>query len=390
MGDVLIKKFKMTCIVLACLFVFLPINAYGAAKPMVINPVDLGADSKGKRDSTKAFREAVDKVAPGGKIVVPAGVFLIDVAKGINLKSNISLQMSPKTVLKAIPSNLEGYSILKVFNAVNITISGGTLVGDRSTHLGKKGEWGFGILIKGGKNIDVAGVNAKDFWGDGFYIDQFNEKTGSENIRLQNCSASNNRRQGLSICQGKNITISGSSFNNTKGTIPQSGIDIEPYQNRVVENVQITNSSFINNSGCGVLVYGAGSGIARNISIQNINSRGNKENGIWLINTQRSAVAKSQIIGNGLNGISLKGSASNKIVGNTISQNGRYGIRLYKSNSNFIYGNNFYRNRYKGLVLLSSRNNQIVKNRATISKLSDLKNNLLVNKPLTTIGITHH
>ena len=49
----------------------------------------------------------------------------------------------------------------------------------------------------------------------------------TENVVLYNVVADNNRRQGLSITDGKKIKVLKSVFNNTMGTVSQSGIDIE-------------------------------------------------------------------------------------------------------------------------------------------------------------------
>jgi putative uncharacterized protein (fragment) len=69
----------------------------------------------------------------------------------------------------------------------------------------------------------------------------------TENVVLYNVVADNNRRQGLSITDGKKIKVLKSVFKNTMGTAPQSGIDIEPDEAQHVSDVEISESVFENN-----------------------------------------------------------------------------------------------------------------------------------------------
>lgn len=69
-------------------------------------------------------------------------------------------------------------------------------------------------------------------------------------------TADNNRRQGLSITDGKKIKILNSTLKNTHGQMPKSGINIEPNPNQSVEDVDISNNNILNNHGFGIVVAG--------------------------------------------------------------------------------------------------------------------------------------
>jgi hypothetical protein len=110
--------------------------------------------------------------------------------------------MADEAVLKAIPNDSKKYSVLRVSNALNIAVIGGTLEGERDQHSGKTGEWGMGVWIgEGAEHVTISGVTATKMWGDGFYIQ------GANDVKLCSVTADNNRRQGLSIIQVNGLEL---------------------------------------------------------------------------------------------------------------------------------------------------------------------------------------
>ena len=119
--------------------------------------------------------------------------------------------------------------MLRLNQVSNVKIYGCTIQGERSTHIGSSGEWGFGIGIWGSTDIDLENVTVKDCWGDGIYIMRVYSTTmRSQRIHGKNVVSTNNRRQAMSIIDGVDITFEGSYFLNANGTPPQAGIDVEP------------------------------------------------------------------------------------------------------------------------------------------------------------------
>lgn len=90
------------------------------------------------------------------------------------------------------------------------------------------GEWGMGISIRGGKDIDISDISIDNCWGDAIYVGRTDSKSYAENVRLRNIRMLNNRRQGISLVSAEKFRASSIYIANTNGTDPQSGIDLEP------------------------------------------------------------------------------------------------------------------------------------------------------------------
>lgn len=229
-------------------------RAYG--KIGLFNVKDYGAKGDGVTDDTAAIQAAID--AATGTVYIPDGVYIIDpnyaattgTFGGIKLKSNICLLMSPNAVLQAKTTSTGQYSIIRVWNCENVIIAGGHVKGERDTHTGTTGEWGFGIDVRNSKNIIIREVKASNCWGDGFYIaatDRTDDTTKSKDVALINCHAYGNRRQGCSVVGCDNFTVIGGIYENTSGIAPQAGIDFEPDAPMRQAGAKIIGATFRNN-----------------------------------------------------------------------------------------------------------------------------------------------
>jgi hypothetical protein len=166
----------------------------------------------------------------------------INVEKGIKIPSGKVIHLNG--TFRAIPTSRQYSRIFRLDNCSDTKILGRyTLVGDRETHLAKTGEWGFGFEIRFSKNIRISSGEIRDFWGDGIYISD-----KSENISLLNLSCVHNRRQGITITSGTNISIRSCTFLNTTGVDPAAGIDLEPNKGEAVLKCFIQNCLFDGNT----------------------------------------------------------------------------------------------------------------------------------------------
>jgi polygalacturonase len=77
--------------------------------------------------------------------------------------------------------------------------------------------------------------------------------TPSTAVSLCGVSADHNRRQGLSIAAADGVVVRRSRFSNTRGTAPESGIDLEPDHGNTVTNLRISECTFVDNAPLGVL-----------------------------------------------------------------------------------------------------------------------------------------
>jgi parallel beta-helix repeat protein len=306
------------------------------------------AKGDGVTDDTAAIQNAVNTVGgTGGTVSIPAGTYLVNALISIQMKGNMTLSLDSGATLKAIPNSSANYTIVRVSGVSNVNIVGGTLLGERGAHTGSGGEQGMGLRITGNAaHIAVVGVTAKECWGDGFAVADANDVT------LCNVTADHNRRQGLSITGGDGIVVKNSSFNNSKGTIPEDGIDIEPNSGETVNNVLITACVFSGNSGDGiedgVPVAYTGQAFIYNLVIDGNTMTNNgvgtlhagPRSGIEMSNTSGHTVTNNTILSNAGYGIYLRdGVTGATVTGNTITNNLLNGILQYNSTGNTVSAN---------------------------------------------------
>lgn len=283
----------------------------------VVDAKSAGATGDGSTDDTAALQRAVTQAAnASGTVSIPGGTYMIDGLKSVKVPSNVTIKLASDATLKVIPNSSPTYSALQVTGS-NVNIIGGTIEGDRAQHQGSDGEWGMGVNILGGKNVVVEGVTAKELWGDGFYVG-----SESSNITLCGVSSLHNRRQGLSITSVDGMVVKDSTFNDTDGTPPETGIDIEPNSGGVAQNVQILNSTLSGNTRQGFLIYGE-AGQVSNVTLDGNTVSNNRLTGINFQFASGGRITNNHISNNGGDGISLEENTTGVTVsGNVITGSG--------------------------------------------------------------------
>jgi parallel beta-helix repeat protein len=277
-------------------------------------------------DCTALLQDAIDKLpSTGGDVIVPAGDYVIDAVKSVSLRSNVNLRLLPGAVLRAKPNAASNYAILRIRNASNVSISGGNVIGDRDQHLGTAGEWGMGVDIRGSHTVLLDGVHISKCWGDGIYVGSATG-TGSgtcSDITLRQVVSEKNRRQGLSIVACSGALIEQCEFNDTNGTAPAAGIDLEPNAGEIVENVRIINCVARGNQGDGFQFYAEAAGaLLRSNTIEGGVSSGNGRYGVRLRGASNCVITNVQITDNANYGVYVQNNArdctisSNKVTGN--------------------------------------------------------------------------
>ncbi|WP_239633809.1 right-handed parallel beta-helix repeat-containing protein [Paenibacillus sp. H1-7] len=91
----------------------------------------------------------------------------------------------------------------------------------------------------------------------GAYI-EFWQRAVSKNVVVKNSEFAFNRRQGITIGGGDNITVINNVIHDIKGTAPQSGIDVEGgygENGQMNSNIFIRNNKFYNNAAYDVILY---------------------------------------------------------------------------------------------------------------------------------------
>lgn len=220
---------------------------------MVLTSVSTNLSAKFIEDSD--ITDYVNSLIQKNKVVnIPSGNYRVDATKSIKLKSGTQLQMSPHTTLKVIPNSHGSYRVFLVKNIKDISLSGGKIIGDKHTHLGRSGEWGMGIEVRDSQNINISNIGIDKMWGDAIYIGT-NGKNTTYNINLNNIKLNDNRRQGLTIISVDTLNARNIEATNTSGTSPASGIDIEPNDgSKTLKNITLDGITTSGNAGPGIQI----------------------------------------------------------------------------------------------------------------------------------------
>ncbi|MBA2937635.1 right-handed parallel beta-helix repeat-containing protein [Paenibacillus sp. CGMCC 1.16610] len=218
-----------------------------------------GTKGDGVTNDTLSLQTALN-TASGHKLFIPkqrAGYYLTG---QLFIPSQIAIEFEPGTVIQAVDTLskvgpvYERLIRIKTVKDVYINGNGSTLRMNKAAYT--TGEQAHIFDISGSENIVIENINANDSGGDGFYIGYFESTVGfCRNIVLRNCRADNNRRQGLSVISVDGLTVEECRFSGTKGTAPQSGVDIEPNgQLDLLKNIRFIQCVADGNTGRGFLV----------------------------------------------------------------------------------------------------------------------------------------
>jgi hypothetical protein len=206
-------------------------------------------DKSGNTDYTDLVQKAVNE---NSKVIFPNYPILVS-DKGINLISNQYVLFQPNTQLILKSSDKAEYKVININGVTNIKAYFLNIVGDKYKHLSGAGEWGQGVSIKSSSNIILYKPMISKCWGDGIYIGQ--DTSVPQNITVNGGLINDNRRNGISIISGNNVTIKNVTISNTSGHNPQSGIDIEPNTvKNEITNVVLDSITTKNNAMHGIII----------------------------------------------------------------------------------------------------------------------------------------
>ncbi|KAA6440699.1 right-handed parallel beta-helix repeat-containing protein [Dyadobacter flavalbus] len=218
-----------------------------------VNVEWFGVVGDGATDHTATLQKMLDR-ADISSIYFPKPAVSYRI-KNLNMRSNKTLTLEEGTVVEGFGTLGLEERMIMMYNVQNVSIKGNNVVFKDQKAKYTSGEQRHIFIMLGVKNVTIEGIAANNSGGDGFYIGSSPTQKFSENVKLINISADNNRRQGLSIISGKNIEVISPVFSNTNGTAPSAGIDIEPnYPDEFLEGIRITNPITKNNIGAGIVI----------------------------------------------------------------------------------------------------------------------------------------
>ena len=300
-----------------------------AASPIGSAIVDVrrfGARGNGVDNDTRAFQAAIDSLPqPGGTVRVPPGDYLIDPVVGVQLRSRMHLAMSPGTRLLARPNAAERAYVLNAHRVSDVTISGGRVIGERSKHKGTTGEWGHGLMIRASERVTVRDVHFSHCWGDGISIGGAKVAgrfVPSRDVTIERVVCADNRRQGLTIGRSRRVRVYDSEFIDTGGTLPGAGIDVEPDEGDIADDIVIARCRVAGNRGAGIQLYKRVSGATvRECLIEH-----NRGAGIFTLAATDCRIEDNRIRHNALGGVAVRPGTRGLIVArNEFADNGPSG-----------------------------------------------------------------
>lgn len=369
----------------------------------VIALTDYGALGDGQTDDTQALQKALDSInqAGGGVLDIPTGDYMIKTTnatneaeatipwqtnQGVKVPSNTTLYFEKGAKFSVIPNASWNYCLLNLTNSKNVNILNGELVGDRDKHDTRytkafrtatkyQGETGWGILMTGAQNVNIIGNNIHDFWGDGIDLYGDNANPGvNQNIVIKNNTLNHNRRQGISVENVSGLVFDHNLVENTDGTAPRAGMDIEPANfkdpsMRIAHDITITNNTFRNNNGSGLMTYGLsthaegfsdGPSRISNLTIKNNTFDGNNTNSFAVEGTASEGAWNWQQNMNGQ--LTVLGTSNATVENNKFINPNPKGININEANgdANAVINANTYRT--AGMFVGFNENAQIHSN----------------------------
>ena len=181
---------------------------------------------------------------------------VIDTKKiALQIRSNSELDFTASGAIRMLANNSDGYVIIDTANAENYSIKNAVVYGDRLTHTGTSGEWGYGIAVYQSKNGFIDRPKVYDCWGDGIYIGREYHLNSNElptDITIREPFVSGARRNGISFTSGINVTVDSpyitkvGDYDSVVGTWPKAGIDFEPEHADGTPSTYLKNCKVIN------------------------------------------------------------------------------------------------------------------------------------------------
>ncbi len=282
---------------------------------------DFGAKGDGSTDDTAAIQAAI---TTGKRVRFRPLTYSINGVTKLDIPSNSCIEMDKNTVLQVADHGASNAYMFWVASKSNVSISGGTIKGNRtSTGIG------VGIFLAGSTDIWIDNVRVENWRTDGLILSADGSNNPSERVYVTGCRFNNQYRNGASVTSARNFVFTGCVFSNTNGASPEAGLDIEPDNALFAHTGTLAGCIFFGNYGDGLKVQaGMGGGsYSQDITITGCVSRGNIVNGITVNAVPRVSISNTVCFGNVQDGLSISAGSSDVAVSAvTVSGNGRHGL----------------------------------------------------------------
>jgi len=120
----------------------------------------------------------------------------------------------------------------------------------------EKAEWRMPLSLQGCCQVEVCGLTLCDSGGDGIIVGRGSQRTYCQDVHIKDVVCRNNYRQGISVISAEGLVVENSVFQDTWGTPPSSGVDLEPDSpDERLREVIFRNCRFEDNYGDGIEVF---------------------------------------------------------------------------------------------------------------------------------------
>jgi hypothetical protein len=226
----------------------------------VVNVKQFGAVGDGVADDDAAVKAFFAFAKSGSTLLMQEGTYLVSSITTVQNIDSWALYANGATLkMKDSTPVASGFGILEIKACDDFVIRGLTIDGNRATRTPAE-VYAHSLVIDRGHRWRLVDVVSKNAVVDGFYVYNANETvlsdTPSEWV-MENCYATNSFRQGMSIIQSHEFTVIGCTFENTNGTAPEAGVDIEANTGAATpSNLSgaFINCTFRGNAGDGALI----------------------------------------------------------------------------------------------------------------------------------------
>lgn len=180
---------------------------------------------------------------------------------GLSVTGKAQFRVSGYGVLKALPGTPvdSGHGGISFINCSSFMVDGITLDGNRAERVPAEAGcnlWNF----RSCHDFEIIRARAVGACTDGYYMASYtpaDAATYSHSFRFIDCGADDCFRQGMSIIQGHDGEIVRGWYENTNGTAPAAGIDLESNSgdaDNAIRDITLTDVYFSNNDGAGLQI----------------------------------------------------------------------------------------------------------------------------------------
>ena len=185
-------------------------------KEDIMNPTQFGAKGDGETDDTLSINTCIDYA---DNILFNQGTYIINPIYDsenpddtcINLKSDKIIDFNNATITIDSTDEMLGY-IIRGYQVNNITLKNGNIIGYDETESTGADSQQMGIAIMDCSNIVIENMNISHCRGDGIYVREYSNQKKTNNVYINNCIFTDNRRNQIGYTGGKNIKITNCDF----------------------------------------------------------------------------------------------------------------------------------------------------------------------------------